>query len=147
MELRHELRRLCYEHAQLRELGDKLRSEIAAPMPVDFSHLQSIRGEYELLLVRHLKCEDWILYPRINASLDKELSHLADRVFAEYGDLADRLMSYMDQWTVAAMRAEWQAYCVDTLSLLDHMDRRSAMEETVLFPAVTHEYAIHRRVG
>jgi hemerythrin-like domain-containing protein len=147
MELPHELRRLRYEHAQIRELGAAIRAVISQPNSEELQKLRSIRLRFDALLVRHLKCEDWILYPRISASLDRDISHLGDRVFSQYGDLADRLMEYMDQWTGDAIHADWDGHRSAVEALLDHAERRAVAEEQILFPAVAQDYATHRRVG
>lgn len=147
MELASELRRLRGEHAELRDLSDALRSGLEEHPPENLRQLFSIRQQFQTLMVRHLKCEDWILYPRIKASPNEQLSCLADHIFSQFGDLADVLLSYADSWDEAAVRADWASYCVDTKKLLDHAERRARSEETIFFPAIASDYAIHRRLS
>ena len=77
MPLSREIERLRAEHAALIALARIVTELTNAPGPPQLTKLASARGQLREMLVRHLKCEDWILYPRLRAT-DDMAAKLAD---------------------------------------------------------------------
>lgn len=129
-----ELRRLRAEHQQLHAMSDVILGLIASSSVADDSRLQPYWQEFRALLIRHLKCEDWVLYPRLQSSTDKQLSALADGLFREVGALFAQLERFELLWTQEARAGDWTAYVRDMRSILALVDHRSVQEERQLFP-------------
>lgn len=129
-----ELRRLRAEHHKLACLSDAILGLIASPTADMMERLQPYWQEYRTILIRHLKCEDWILYPRLQSSADSELAAMAAGLFHEVGGLSAQLERFDAMWTDEARRNDWQGYARDMCSILALVDHRSEHEEQKLFP-------------
>ena len=71
MPLSREIERLRAEHVALIALARIVTELLQASEPSRLTELASARGLLRETLVRHLKCEDWILYPRLRATGDQ----------------------------------------------------------------------------
>lgn len=147
MHLVHEMRRLRAEHAALATLSDFLMTIVAAPVPPRATELASVRGMFRDTLVRHLKCEDWILYPRLKASGDPDLRRLAAEFVGEVGHIAEDFIAYDTRWTEVAIAADWLGFCAETEAVLDAIGMRIEREEADLYPAAEQLGAPLRRVA
>lgn len=135
MVLAHEMRRLRAEHAALVTLSGFLMDMVAAPYPPRPTELASVRGMLRDTLVRHLKCEDWALYPRLRAKGDPDLSRLATRFVDEMGHIAGDFAAYDARWTAEAVAADWAGFRAETTGILDALAMRIEREDTHLYPA------------
>ncbi len=129
-----ELQRLRAEHQQLHDLSDVILGLITSSSVDHDSRLQPYWQEFHSLLIRHLKCEDWILYPRLQSCADSELAAMAASLFREVGGLSAQLERFDAMWTDEARRDDWQGYARDMRSILALVDHRSEHEEQKLFP-------------
>ena len=136
MQMVHEMRRLRAEHAALATLSGFLIELVAAPEPPRQTELAAVRGMFRDTLVRHLKCEDWILYPRLKASGDVELQRLAREFVGEMGHLAEDFIAYDTHWTEVTIAHDWSGFCTETETILDAIGMRIEREEADLYPAV-----------
>ena len=136
MQMVHEMRRLRAEHAALATLSGFLMELVATPEPPRPTELAAVRGMFRDTLVRHLKCEDWILYPRLKASGDVELQRLAREFVGEMGHLAEDFTAYDTRWTEAVIARDWAGFCSETKTILDAIEMRIEREEAELYPAV-----------
>ncbi|MDK2762020.1 MAG: hemerythrin domain-containing protein [Sphingopyxis sp.] len=134
MSFRREMERLRTEHAALIALSRIVIDMVRAPAPPRPTELASARGLLRDTLVRHLKCEDWILHPRLKASGDPELVRLTCQFEREMGDLAADFAAYDKRWTVARAEAEWPDFCRETKILLGMLAVRIEREECELYP-------------
>ena len=73
MPLSREMQRLRAEHAALVTLSRIVLDMTRAPQLLHPAELASARGLLREALVRHLKCEDWVLYPWLVATGDAVL--------------------------------------------------------------------------
>ena len=147
MHLVHEMRRLRAEHAALATLSGFLMTIVAAPVPPRPTELASVRGMFRDTLVRHLKCEDWILYPRLKASGDADLQQLASEFVGEMGHIAEDFIAYDTRWTEAQIAADWPGFCAETEAVLDAIGMRIEREEADLYPAAEQLDAPLRRMA
>lgn len=136
MHIRQEMRRLRAEHAALVTLSQILMDLIRRPEPPRPTELASARGMLRDTLVRHLKCEDWVLYPRLKASGDAELIGMAGEFVDEMGHIAGDFVAYDDAWTAEGIAADWPGFCAATQAVLDVLAIRIEREEQDLYPAV-----------
>src|SRR5688500_19001048 len=75
------------EHAQLIAIVRRLGAIIAQQSPPPSTELDTLRRELRSTLIRHLKAEDWILYPRLFKSPDPVIAETALRFNTEMGGL------------------------------------------------------------
>lgn len=134
MAMSHEMQRLRAEHAALVTLSRILTDMIGAPHPPRLTELMPARGLLRDTLLRHLKCEDWALYPRLKASGDSELIRITREFELEMGDLAADFAAYDDKWTVEQVAAAWPDFCRETVIMLDMLAVRIEREESDLYP-------------
>lgn len=130
-----EMRRLRAEHAALSTLSRLLTDLVRAPKPPRPTELASVRGMLRDTLLRHLKCEDWILYPRLKASGDPEVVSLANEFVREMGHIADEFMRYDTAWTAERIAGDWPGFCGETTAVLDVLAMRIERENGELYPA------------
>lgn len=127
---------LCAEHRQIRLLLDRLARAVAGYAPPDPIQLLHLRREFGRTLTRHLKREDWLLYPRLRASSRPEIRKVATRLWAEIGSFENAFNSYERRWTSADICADWAGYRAETNEMIARLLLRMALEETDLYPLV-----------
>ncbi len=141
MPLSREMQQLRAEHATLVTLSRIIRTLVRAPRPPRPTELASARRLLRDTLVRHLKCEDWALYPRLNATGDPELMRMTREFELEMGDLAANFVAYDDKWTGELVVAAWAGFCIETESIFDALAIRIEREERELYPLADKVYA------
>lgn len=147
MPLSREMQRLRAEHAALVTMSRIILDMVRAPHPPPPAGLASARGQFRDSLVRHLKCEDWILYPRLMAAGDPELTRITRDFEIEMGDLAADFAAYDRKWTGERAAADWPDFCRETVILLDLLAMRVEREERELYPLAEALYASGAAVG
>ncbi|NIJ39163.1 hemerythrin-like domain-containing protein [Sphingopyxis panaciterrae] len=134
MPMIREMQRLRAEHAALVTLSHILAGMVRAPRPPRATALLSARSLFRDTLLRHLKCEDWVLYPRLKASGDPELIRITREFELEMGDLAMDFTAYDDKWTIERAEAAWLDFCRETAIMLEILGTRIEREERDLYP-------------
>lgn len=129
-----EIERLRAEHAAIETLSRFLLALVAAPHPPRPTELAAVRGMLRDTLVRHLKCEDWALYPRMQSSGDAEVMRIARIFVDEMGHIAGDFAAYDARWTPEAVEAGWDAFRGETIGILDALGMRIEREEQQLYP-------------
>lgn len=147
MPLSREMQRLRAEHAVLVTLSRIILDMVRAPHPLRPADLASARGLLRDNLVRHLKCEDWILYPRLMATGDRELMRITRDFEIEMGNLAADFVAYDDKWTSERVAANWPGFCRETTTVFDLLAVRVEREERELYPLAETLYASGTAVG
>ena len=129
-----EIERLRAEHAAIETLSRFLLALVAAPHPPRPTELAAVRGMLRDTLVRHLKCEDWALYPRLQTKGEPVLAELAARFVDEMGHIAEAFEAYDSYWTQLRVEADWPGFCAETRAILTALGDRIAREESELYP-------------
>ncbi len=129
-----EMRRLRAEHAALATLSQLLMDLIRAPEAPRPTELASVRGMLRDTLLRHLKCEDWILYPRLKSSGNAEVVALAGEFVREMGHIAQDFAAYDAKWTAARVADDWPGFCRETEVVLNVLGMRIERENCDLYP-------------
>lgn len=129
-----EIERLRAEHAAIETLSRFLLALVAAPHPPRPTELAAMRGMLRDTLVRHLKCEDWALYPRMQSSGDAEVMRIARIFVDEMGHIAGDFAAYDARWTPEAVEADWDAFRGETIGILEALGMRIEREEQQLYP-------------
>ncbi|HMO73987.1 MAG TPA: hemerythrin domain-containing protein [Sphingopyxis sp.] len=143
MQIAHEMRRLRAEHAALATLFHFLMELVRQADPPRPTELAAVRGMLRDTLVRHLKCEDWALYPRLQASGDPELARMTRVFSSEMGHLAGDFAAYDARWTAERVAAEWSGFRRETAAILAALGERMAREEKELYPLAEEAAAPH----
>ena len=134
MRMGHEMRRLRAEHAALVTLSQMLLGLVTAPEPPRPTELASVRGMLRDTLLCHLKCEDWVLYPRLKASEDPAIVGLASEFVHEMGHIAKDFAAYDGKWTAERIADNWAGFCSETKVILDVLAIRIERENHDLYP-------------
>jgi hemerythrin-like domain-containing protein len=127
---------LCAEHRQIRILVGRLNEFIARSTPPDPVEFLYFRREFGRTLVRHLKKEDWLIYPRLKASSRPGLREIAARLYSELGSFEEAFGSYARRWTSGEISKDWPGFREETLAMVQLLHRRMALEESELYPLV-----------
>src|SRR5260370_41011749 len=109
-----ELSKLRQEHAQLVEIVRRLGRIIALATSPAQTELVKLRTELTSTLIQHLKAEDWVLYPRLLNSANRDVAQTARKFSAEMGGLAKAYSAYAEKWGADAIHQDWPGYCADT---------------------------------
>lgn len=141
MPLSREMQRLRAEHAALITLSRIILGMIDGPHPPPADDLVSARGQLREALIRHLKCEDWILYPRLMATGDVELIRITREFELEMGGLAADFVAYDNKWTRERVAADWSGFCRETKLVFELLAIRVEREERELYPLAETLYA------
>ena len=147
MPLSHEIERLRAEHAALIALARIVTELTNTPGPPQLTELASARGRLREMLVRHLKCEDWILYPRLRATGDPDLMHITREFELEMGDLAADYVAYDDKWTPKRVEAKWAEFGRETAAIFGLLALRIEREERELYPLADKLYVAAAALG
>lgn len=147
MAIIQEMERLRAEHTALASLSHILLDMVRKPHPPRPTELVSVRGLLRDMLVRHLKCEDWALYPRLKATGDPELVRITREFELEMGDLAADFTAYDAKWTAEAVEAGWSDFCRETTIMLEVLAVRMEREESELYPVAENLRAARSAVG
>ena len=129
-----DLRRLREEHDELAVIGAHLSGIIAKNEPPPSQELYRIRMRLASGLIRHLKTEDWILYPALLASSNERIAVTARAFSASMGGLADDFRGYAGRWNAAAIENDWSGYRRETVEMLRVLTLRMNREERDLYP-------------
>jgi hypothetical protein len=124
------------EHAHLIAIIRRLGAMIAKDSPPPSKELAALRRELSSTLIRHLKAEDWILYPKLFNSPDPVIAETALRFNTEMGGLAAAFMTYAEKWGSIAIEKDWPGYCRETAAIAGVLTQRIARENQELYPLV-----------
>ncbi len=126
--------KLREEHAQLVSIVRRLSEEIGQDKPGPSAELHVLRRELSSTLIRHLKAEDWILYPKLLGSSDTAVVATARKFNDEMGGLAAAFMAYSEKWGPLAIERDWAGYREETATIADALTQRITRENRELYP-------------
>ncbi|WP_171003912.1 hemerythrin domain-containing protein [Sphingopyxis sp. L1A2A] len=130
-----EMRRLRAEHAALSTLSQLLLDMVRNAEPPRPTELASVRGMLRDTLLRHLKCEDWVLYPRLKASGNPRVVAMTGEFVREMGHIAQDFATYDASWTAERIAAAWPGFRDATEVVLHVLGMRIERENCDLYPA------------
>src|SRR5687768_8533106 len=94
----HELKQCQDGHRQLLNISSRLAGVIARDIPPPASLLYDLRKEFASILIRHLKAEDSLLYPKLLRSSDPRVVQIATFFVNEMGGLALAFRDHSERW-------------------------------------------------
>ncbi len=146
--MRVEIERLRDEHRRLLTLAGHLGRHVAGAFPHDAKardDFNAVRIRFRTELIAHLKREDWVLYPSLLASGDRELTDTAQNFVDEMGHISDAFAAYSRLWLPDAIAADWPGYCAATQAVLDALAARIEREDAGLYPLALTVEAVNAR--
>lgn len=90
-------------------------------------------------LIRHLKEEDWVVYPALLRSHVQSRREAARTLQLQTGSLANAFNEYMRRWTTFTIERDWQGYREETSALLNLLTQRITREDTNLYGAAAND--------
>src|SRR5687768_11933319 len=121
-------------HRQLLAISSRLAGVIARDTPPPASVLYNLRQEFASSLIRHLKTEDWLLYPKLLSSSDSRVVQIAQFFVNEMGGLASAFRAHSERWGAHAIESDWAGYRRETAQLLKTLNTRITREDRDLYP-------------
>lgn len=131
-----DIRKLRQEHANLAAIGSQLSVIIEQDAAPPAHDLHRLRMELTSGLVRHLKSEDWLLYPELMRSSNQQIAVTARAFNASMGGLATEFEAYSERWAAGAITSDWEGYRRDTAKILRALTLRMEREERDLYPLI-----------
>jgi len=130
----HRLQQLRKEHAELVAITRRLSAVVAREVPPPSTELYVLRRELSSALIRHLKAEDWLLYPGLLVSPNQLVARTALSFSKEMGRLARDYTEYAERWGSYAIESDWEGYRTETAAILEALTNRIKREDRELYP-------------
>ncbi len=130
----HRLQQLRKEHAELMAITGRLSAMIARDVPPPSTELFVLRRELSSALIRHLKAEDWLLYPRLLVSPNQVVARTALSFSEEMGGLAQAFTEYAERWGSYAIESDREGYRKETADIIEALTNRIKREDRELYP-------------
>ena len=131
-----DVAKLREEHARLIEILGRLEAALARSVPPPATELFALRLELTAALVGHLKTEDWMVYPRLIASRDKQVAATARIMADEMGGLAAEFAAFSEAWGATEINRDWPGYRRSATDMIGALARRIARENRELYPLI-----------
>ena len=128
------LTELREQHSGLRILIGRLTRAVAEASPPPPTELYQLRHELTSALIKHLKAEDWVLYPELLASDDPVVASTARLFSSEMGGLAQAYSAYAERWGPYTIACDWEGYRRETTDILEALTERITREDRDLYP-------------
>lgn len=128
------LQQLRREHVELVAIARRLSAMIAREVPPPSNELYVLRREFSSALIRHLKAEDWLLYPRLLVSPNQVVARTARSFSEEMGGLGRAYTEYAERWGPYVIEANWDGYRKETAAIIEALTERITREDRELYP-------------
>lgn len=129
-----QISKLLEEHALLSAQLRRLSVMIASHAPPMWESLHALRDELSSTLIRHLKSEDWIVYPRLLDSPDAAVVETARNFSHEMGNLAATFLDYVEKWGASAIERDWDGFRHDAALIVDALNQSHHPREQRTLP-------------
>jgi hypothetical protein len=86
------------------------------------------------VLIRHLKEEDWLVYPKLLRSSDPLVVETAQLFMSEMGGLALAFRDHSERWGAYAIDSDWDGYRREAAQFLEALNERITREDRDLYP-------------
>ena len=126
--------RFIAEHARIDASGEALLELTGADQP-DVPAVIIALSDLSCELTGHLAHEDSLIYPRMIAARNTELSETASHFVEEFAALRADWDVYLREWGSDAIAGDWQEFREQTRSILARLAKRVRAENDLLYPA------------
>ena len=133
------LEQLRAEHAELIRLVGALSEAIVGEAPPPAAPFGALRDALSTTLIRHLKIEDWVLYPRLLDSDDPVVATTARTFNDQMGGLAAEYIEYVQKWSALAIECDWRGFCADSAVIVQALTQRIVRENRELYPLLERQ--------
>jgi hemerythrin-like domain-containing protein len=120
------------QHIEIKKTVNGLESGLNNPDNFDFI---SSLTELKNILVSHLEVEDKLLYPRFSKSKDARLNKLGKKFSDQMLQISKAALSFFEKYSTLNNQTlkENKSFKKDLLHLIEIINKRVKLEETVLF--------------
>jgi hypothetical protein len=130
------------DHLKMMVLAGELSRYLEHPAPPSRLPLFEVRSALASVLIRHLKVEDWVVYPALMNSENPLVRETACNFERLMGSLAGAFRAHMQKWTAPAIEADWTTYRNEAATLLRALETRIQQEEDTLYPLALKDSTI-----
>ena len=128
------LEQLRQEHADLVRIVGELKGMINCDVPPASVELFNVRRNLSGVLIAHLKAEDWVLYPPLLTSDDREIAATAKQFVDEMGGLAQAYSVFNERWDALSIESDWEGYRQAADRIIEALTNRIVRENRDLYP-------------
>jgi len=132
---------LAAEHRQIAAMARELAATVSGSVLPDPLVFLQFRREFGRVLTRHLKREEWAVYPQLTAHRDGRVRALAEQLCADSQRFSADFAAYAGRWTAAKIAADWEGFRVETLEIIGGLLDRIDAEDNRLYPLLAEEQA------
>ncbi|MCW3849020.1 hemerythrin domain-containing protein [Sphingomonas sp. LB-2] len=136
--------RVIAEHAQIGTILRQLERLIAADAP-DAAAATITLSDLAQELEHHLAYEDGVVYPRMIASANAEVSATAKRFLEDFAGLREDLHIFLGEWNSDCIAADWAEFRHQSQALIARLVARIRAENELLYTAALQANAIRLR--
>lgn len=131
-----DVAKLQAEHREIMQVANQLARLFEQSSAPSVVQLYELRTQLTSHLTKHLKTEDWILYPALLKSRDQKTVRTAQRLKDRVGGFSEIYAQHCSRWHPVSIALEWDLYREASLKLLEVLRDRIEGEERELFPLV-----------
>ncbi|MFO0619626.1 MAG: hemerythrin domain-containing protein [Polyangiaceae bacterium] len=130
--------RFVRQHEELSVVAKELLKSLdSIKIAEDPSTVRRMLATFSGKLRVHAAMEEEALYPRLLASTDPGVRDKARELLDEIGGLYDQFFQHLGKWSDgAAIKADPEGFCRDTMALLFRLKVRMKRENEELYPMV-----------
>lgn len=126
--------KLRAEHEDIADMARALIAIVEAPLPPDPLSFLRFRRDFGRVLTRHLKHEEWAVYPVLLNHRDGAVRATADALCRESQAFGAEFMAYARDWTADRIGREWDGFRATTRTMIGRLLDRIETEENRLYP-------------
>ena len=108
-----------------------------APAPPEPLAFLRFRRDFGLVLTRHLKHEEWAVYPALLNHRDAATRTIAGAIGKESMAFSEDIARYARDWTATRIVAEWESFRGVTKAMMERLLDRIEIEDNRLYPLLT----------
>ena len=127
------------DHQKVMVLARELSRYLEHREPPSRLPLFEVRAALASVLIRHLKVEDWVVYPALLKSEDQKVRETAGKFQQQMGSLAAGFRAHMEKWTSLSIQEDWSSYRSEATTLLKVLEQRVKCEEDTLYPLAQND--------
>jgi len=111
-----------------------LIATVDAPAPPEPLAFLRFRRDFGQILTRHLKHEEWAVYPALLNHRDAATRSIADAICKDSLALSEDIARYARDWTATRIAAEWESFRDVTKAMMKRLLHRIEVEDNRLYP-------------